>query len=56
MSSILIAFGRALDVYNSSYGKILLAGDFNADDHETVLKRFLQLYDLKNIVKDKNLL
>ena len=47
------SIGRALDVYNSSYDKTLLAGDFNAEDHETVLKTFLQLYDLKNIVKDK---
>ena len=47
------SIGRALDVYNSCYDKILLAGDFNAEDHETVLKTFLQLYDLKNIVKDK---
>ena len=47
------SIGRALEVYNSCYDKILLAGDFNAEDHETVLKTFLQLYDLKNIVKDK---
>ena len=47
------SIGRALDVYNRCYDKILLTGDFNAEDHETVLKTFLQLYDLKNIVKDK---
>ena len=47
------SIGRALDVYNAMYDKILLAGDFNAEEHETALKTFLQLYDLKNLVKDK---
>ena len=41
------------DVYNAMYDKILLAGDFNAEEHDTALKKFLQLYDLKNLVKDK---
>ena len=47
------SIGRALDCYNAMYDKILLAGDFNAEEHETALKIFLQLYDLKNLVKDK---
>ena len=47
MNSILIVLGRALDVYNAMYDKILLAGDFNAEEHETGLNKFLQL------VKDK---
>ena len=45
--------GRAIDIYNDKYDKILLAGDFNAQDNEMVFKQFLDLHSLKNIVKDK---
>ena len=47
------SIGHALDAYNAMYDKILLVGDFNAEEHETALKKFLQLYDLKNLIKDK---
>ena len=32
------SIGRALDDYNAMYDKILLAGDFNAEEHETAPK------------------
>ena len=32
--------------------KILLAGDFNAKENEIGLRSFMELYDLKNLVKD----
>ena len=45
--------GRALDIYNSSFDKILLVGDFNAEEIETCMGSFLFQYELKNLVKDK---
>ena len=44
--------GLALDVY-SNYEKFLLAGDFNIEEEETVLKEFLYQYHAKNLVKEK---
>ena len=43
--------GLALDVY-SSYDKFLLAGDFNMEEEETLLKEFLNDYQAKNLVKE----
>ena len=45
--------GNALDIYTVKYDKILLAGDFNVEETEIVLENFMELYDLKNLVKDK---
>ena len=45
--------GRALDIYTQKYDKILLAGDFNAEEKEVILKAFMELYDLRNLVKEK---
>ena len=44
--------GSALDTYNK-YDKILIAGDLNAEDGEYTISDFLDLYDFKNLVKDK---
>ena len=32
---------RALEIYSPKYDKILLAGDFNAEEHEKIIKIFL---------------
>ena len=45
--------GRALESYTKTYEKFLLIGDFNAEEHENILREFLDLYDLKNMVKQK---
>ena len=45
--------GHALEVYNSKYDKILLAGDFNAEVKETIFSNFLELYNLNNLVNNK---
>ena len=45
--------GTALDVYNMNYDKMLLVGDFNAEEYEKYLGSFLYDYDLKNLVKEK---
>ena len=47
------SIGRALNVYGSKYDRILLAGDFNAEDHEVTISNFLELYNLQNLVKEK---
>ena len=42
----------ALDVYNSTYDKFLLAGDFNAEENEITISTFLDSYGLKSLVKE----
>ena len=44
---------RAIDICTHTYDKILLTGDFNAEENECILGNFMELYDLKNLVKDK---
>ena len=44
--------GRALVVYTQQYDKILLVGDCNAEEKEIILNNFMELYDLKNLVKE----
>ena len=34
------------------YENILLVGDFNAEEKEVILKDFMELYDLRNLVKE----
>ena len=48
--------GCALDIYTQKYDKILLARDFNAEGMEVILKAFMELYDLKNLVKEQTCL
>ena len=43
---------KILDKYNHSYDKVLLAGDFNAQESETCLKNFITEHNMKNIVKE----
>ena len=45
--------GKALDVYSEFYDKMLLAGDFNAEEGESCFDSFLFEYNLKNLVKEK---
>ena len=45
--------GKALEVYSSTYDRLLLCGDFNAEEKEKVLKDFLDLYDLKSLNQEK---
>ena len=44
--------GKGLDIYSANYDKYILAGDFNAEDKEAVLRQFIELYGLKNIVHE----
>ena len=44
--------GRALDIYTQTYDKILSTGDFNAEEEECTLGHFMELYDLRNLIKE----
>ena len=44
---------RALDIYGELYNKLLLIGDFNAEEKEPCMGGFLYLHNLKNLVKHK---
>ena len=44
---------ESLDIYNQSYDKFLLIGDFNAEDTEPCLSQFLYQHNAENIVKVK---
>ena len=44
---------RALDIYGELYSKLLLVGDFNAEDSESCMSAFLYQHNLKNLVKQK---
>ena len=45
--------GQSLDIYNRDYNKIILAGDFNAEDSEKCLSSFIFEYGFKNFIKTK---
>ena len=40
-------------IYNTLYVKVYFVGDFNSEENESVISTFLDLYHLKNLVKDK---
>ena len=44
--------GRALDHYSENYENFMFLGDFNMTETEEQLKNFLDLYSLKNLVKE----
>ena len=44
--------GRALDHYSENYENFMFMGDFNMTETEEQLKNFLDLYCLKNLVKE----
>ena len=45
--------GCALDIYMQNDDKFILLGDFNAEEGEVTLGDFMDLYDLKHLVKEK---
>ena len=44
--------GRALDHYSEKYENFMFIGDVNMTETEEQLKNFLDLYSLKNLVKE----
>ena len=47
-----ISVADSLDVYNFTYDKFLLAGDFNAEENEITVSTFLGSYGLKSLLKE----
>ena len=45
--------GRNLDSQLGQYENFILMGDFNVEPNDATMKNFCQIYDCKNIVKDK---
>ena len=44
---------KDLDVLTSKYDNIILMGDFNAEPADTVVSDFCEIYNLKNIIREK---
>ena len=47
------AVGNALDQYLKNYEKLLLLGDFNAEDTELIISEFWEQHEANNIMKNK---
>ena len=45
--------GKVIDLYNGVYDKMLLVGDFNAEEGELCIDSILYEYSFKNLVKQK---
>ena len=43
---------RAIDIYTGFYDNFILIGDFNTEDTEPQISRFLHQYDANNLVKE----
>ena len=52
ITNYLSKLGRNLDTHLSKYENILLVGDFNSETKETSMNEFLDVYNLKNLIKD----
>ena len=44
--------GKALDVYRNTYDNLLLIGDFNEKESDSNTLKFMENYNLKNLVKE----
>ena len=47
----LIALGKNLDLQTSKYENFIIMGDFNAEPSETAVSDFMDIYNLKNLLK-----
>ena len=45
--------GKDLDVLTWKYGNIILVSDFNAEPADTIVSDFCEIYNLKNIIREK---
>ena len=45
--------GRNLDLQLRQYKNFIFMGDFNVEQNDATMKNFCQIYDCRNIVKDK---
>ena len=44
--------GKAIDHYGEKYENFILVGDFNAVETDQEINDFMNLFDLKNLVRD----
>ena len=45
--------GKSLDNLTSKYDSIILLGDFNTEPTDTILSYFCEIFNFKNLIKDK---
>ena len=50
---LLNELGKNLDTLTSKYDYIILLGDFNTELTDTALSHFCEIYNFKNLIKDK---
>ena len=44
------SISQAIDIYSADYGKYIFTGDFNTEENEVAIKKFLVVHGLKNLV------
>ena len=45
--------GKSLDNLTSKYDSIILLGDVNTEPTDTILSHFCEIFNFKNLIKDK---
>ena len=48
--------GKSLDAYSTGYENFILQGDFNMEETEAGISNFLEIYNLKNLMKNQHAL
>ena len=48
--------GKNLDLLLSKYDNFMFIGDLNAEPTETAVSDFCEIYNLRNLIKDKHVL
>lgn len=48
--------GKVVDLCSQNYENMLIMGDFNMEPQTNKMEDFMELYDLYNLVKEKNML
>ena len=46
------SIGKVLDSLSARYENFILIGDFNAEESDTTIKDFCDIYSFKNLIKD----
>ena len=54
ISNFVRHLGPFVDTFLSTYDNLLLLGDFNSETSEVIMKEFCEMYNLKNLIKDRH--
>ena len=46
------SIGKVLDSLSARYENFILIGDFNAEESDTTIKDFCDIYSFENLIKD----